>query len=154
MNQTATRTANRTVNCIRSKSKPIPTLHSQSNMVYLLIGQETDKIHAVTKDRRYCRSLKPTVLDEDCTVEEPSDLSIEVDLNSTPDDNNTVYIVYHVKEFMGISRSLGNGMIDSNNHVAKLITNRKSKAIGYITDNIEYASSHDEKITYAQFTLE
>lgn len=147
-----------------ARSQPIAISHSPSKMVYLLIGQETDQIHAITYNKRYCMSLLSVDRSEDCCIKSADELGIELDLiprsdlhsdskSGGGDTKETLYVVFHVKEFMGISQSLGNGVLDTNRCTARLITDQESKAKSYLADNTEYASGHDEKITYKEFLL-
>lgn len=133
-----------------SASRPIPISSrkyniSTSDVVYLLIGVETSKVHGVALNQKVGLQHMSQLDLEECELTSTKDLNLTNECASvSPGDN--VYLIYHSKEFMGISKSLGGGAIDMHHKIPKYISNSLQKAQSYIDCNEEYASQYDEKL--------
>lgn len=135
-------------------SRPISIARKRTkfSVLYLLTGSETSKIHGVALNKKMAASHIRHTTVEECEIMSTDEMDI---LNECDDvkSGDTVYLIYHSKEFMGISKSLGNGVIDSHNKTPKYITNSLDKALAYISCNEEYASQYDEKLEMVKIVV-
>lgn len=158
----------------KSSSKPIPIGHSRNvsigslssrtqmkyavshnctgQLLHLLVGMETSKIHGVTLTRKMGLTQMYHLDSEDCEVQSTEEMSITNECNSvSPGD--IVYLIFHVKEYMGISQSLGAGTLDTCNKTLKYIGSNEEDALAYVACNKEYASQYDEKLEMVKMVV-